>query len=150
MPTEYASYKDYGNSGEEEVISLVKCPNCNRQLMLLPESYPLCDALCTACHFRTQIKASSHSPYKSKTVRGAGWYILEKSMKAGSLIPSLIVNYKWAEVGQAKQEIRFYPFILKQNLKASLRKIKKKNGGIREHWMFDYIRLNELPYFRLY
>jgi hypothetical protein len=144
------SYKAYGTEGEKEVISLIKCPNCGRELMSLPESYPLCDALCSACHFRAQIKTSSSSPYKSKTVRGSGWDIMEKSLKAGALIPSLIVNYKWEEKGQKKQEIRFYPFVLKRNLSESLRSIKQKNGKVRKYWMFDYIDLDSLPFLKLY
>ncbi len=144
------TYKAYGNAGEKEVITLIKCPNCGRDLMSLPESFPLCDALCTGCHFRTQIKTSGSSPYASKTVRGSGWDILEKSVKAGALIPSLIVNYKWDEDGQQRQEIRFYPFLLKANLKESLRNIKQKTGKIRKYWMFDYTDLNRLPFFTLY
>lgn len=64
------SYKTYGTEGEKEVISLIKCPNCGKELMSLPESYPLCDVLCTACHFRAQIKSSSSNPNKLKSVRG--------------------------------------------------------------------------------
>jgi hypothetical protein len=101
------SYKAYGTEGEKEVISLIKCPNCQKELMSLPESFPLCDALCSACHFRTQIKTSSSNPYKSKTVRGSGWDIMEKSLKAGGLIPSLIVNYKWDEEDQKNRKLDF-------------------------------------------
>lgn len=39
--------QDNGKKGEQEVVDLVLCPNCKKQLMLLPPNYPLCDIQCT-------------------------------------------------------------------------------------------------------
>ena len=39
--------QDNGDKGENEVIEKIKCPNCNRKLMLLPKNYPLVDVQCT-------------------------------------------------------------------------------------------------------
>src|ERR1700752_1253001 len=99
-----------GDKGEREVIKLIKCPNCERKLMLLPKSYPLYDVQCTGCFFRAQVKTTSGSK-PSDHIRGAGWDIIYKVLKAGALVPPLITNNKWKEKGKQRQEIRFYPFV---------------------------------------
>jgi hypothetical protein len=83
---------------------------------------------------------------KSKRIRGAGWDIMEKVLKSGYLIPPLIVNYKWTKGDENFQEIRFFPFLMKTNLKSRTANI---HGGDRIYNMFDY-DLNNLPYFLLY
>ena len=70
------SNKKTGDKGEKEIVKLVKCPNCRKELMLLPTNYPLYDIQCTACQFRAQIKTNNWKP-KSE-VFGAGWDIMEK------------------------------------------------------------------------
>lgn len=79
--------------------------------MLLPKNYPLVDVQCTSCYFRAQVKTQSNKP--NKTQLGSGWDIMEKTIKAGYPIPPLIINFKWKD----GQEIRFYPFIPRDNLK---------------------------------
>lgn len=140
------SYKQYGNDGEKEVASLVPCPNCGKELMTLPESYPMVDLQCSACNFRVQVKSSSTNPYKSTKVYGAGWDILEKVLKAGYLVPPVMVNYKWPKENPQQHEIRFYPFLMVKNLKPRVAYI---NHGKRVYNMFDY-DFKELPYFTLY
>lgn len=74
---------------------------------------------------------------------GAGWQIMEKVMKSGYSIPPLIVNFKYKN----EQEIRFYPFVKRSNLK----KYKLPETAKRaNYWMFNYVGLNKLPYFVLY
>lgn len=136
--------KASGEIGEIEVTDLVECPNCAKQLMQLPEGYPLYDVQCVACSFRVQVKSSSSKPHN--VIRGAGWDIMESVLRSGYLIPPLMVNFKWMAQGVEKQEIRFYPFIKTTNLKKRLANIKSKN---RMHWMFDY-NLKNLPYFIVY
>ena len=133
--------KKAGTDGEQEVVDLVSCPNCSKKLMLLPESYPLYDVQCTACSFRAQIKTNLCRP-KSE-ILGAGWDIIDKVLKSGFITPPLIVNFKWGN----QQEIRFYPFIPKINLKKRFTTIKKTG---RELWMFNYIGLDKLPYLTVY
>jgi len=133
-----------GGKGEIEVVNLVNCPNCNRKLMLLPKGYPLYDVQCTACNFRAQIKSNNTKP--KDIVRGAGWDIMEKVLKSGFLVPPLIVNFKWREGGIEKQEIRFYPFIRKNNLVKYLANIKSRG---RLYKMFNY-NLKGLKYYILY
>ena len=65
--------KKIGDAGELEVIEKVKCPNCNRSLILLPPSYPLYDVQCTACNFKAQIKTAST---KSCDCIGVGWGVI--------------------------------------------------------------------------
>lgn len=134
-----------GDIGEQEVVKLIACPNCGKKLMGLPSNYPLYDIQCTACAFRAQIKTNNKKP--AKEIFGAGWDIVEKVLKSGFMMPPLIANYKWLEDGKDKREIRFYPFIPKENLKKSLRDIKSHN---RKYWMFNYTGLDKLPYFTLY
>lgn len=138
--------KQFGTAGEKEVVSLVRCPNCEKQLMTLPESYPLVDVQCTACHFRAQIKTTSSNPYKKHIIKGAGWDILNKVLKSGYLMPPLIVNYKWMEGGKQHQEIRFFPFVSKHNLQVRVAHIRSQN---RVYSMFDY-NLVDLPSITLY
>lgn len=137
--------KKSGRIGEKEIIHLVDCPNCKKKLILLPRNYPLYDVQCTGCSFRAQVKTSLSKP--KKEVFGAGWEIMDKVLKSGFLPPPLIVNFKWNEKAKERQEIRFYPFVPKVNLKKSLRHIKSRN---RKYWMFNYIGLDKLPYFVVY
>jgi len=140
-----AGNKHSGNLGEQEVVELVSCPNCSKKLMLLPESYPLYDVQCTACSFRAQVKTNLCKP--KAVIFGAGWDILEKVLKSGFMTPPLIVNFKWKVKETDNQEIRFYPFIPKINLKKRFTTIKKSG---RELWMFNYIGLDKLPHFVFY
>jgi len=134
-----------GKQGEEEVVQLIPCPNCNKDLMLLPPGYPLFDVQCTGCSFRAQVKTNASKP--KKEIFGAGWQIMDKVLKSGFLTPPLITNFKWVEKGEPRQEIRFYPFITKKNLK----KYRLSEHARRaNYWMFRYVGLDKLPFFTLY
>ena len=141
-----AGNKASGDYGEQEVIDLVPCPNCHKKLMLLPTAFPMVDVQCTACNFRAQVKTNNSRP--KAEVFGAGWDITEKVLKSGYLMPPLITNFKWVELGEIRQEIRFYPFIPKMNLrKRTLSENHKTRPGYK---MFNYIGLDSLPHFILY
>ena len=140
-----ASNKDTGDSGEREVCELVKCPNCSSQLMLLPPSFPLFDVQCTRCLFRAQIKTVSSKPKGS--ILGAGWDIYEKVLKAGHLSPPLIVNFKWTSGSEKHHDIRFYPFIAKENVKKYQLSETARRANYR---MFRYVGLDKLPFVQLY
>ena len=136
------SNKQNGEIGEKEIVKLVPCPNCNKELMQLPVNYPLYDVQCTGCSFRAQIKTINSKP--KDTILGAGWEIMDKVLKSGYLVPPLFVNFKWADKGDEKQEVRFYPFVPKNNLK----KYKLSEDARRaNYWMFRYEGLDELPHF---
>jgi hypothetical protein len=139
-----ASHKESGNTGEQEVVDLVRCPNCKSELMKLPVSFPLFDVQCTRCLFRAQVKTSNSKP--SGTVRGAGWDIYEKVLKAGHLSPPLIVNYHWRDKTADHHEIRFYPFVAKENVQKYTLAPTARRANYR---MFNYIKLNEIPYIKL-
>jgi DNA-directed RNA polymerase subunit RPC12/RpoP len=134
-----------GNTGELEIIKLIQCPNCGKKLMQLPNSFPLYDVQCTACFFRAQVKSSNGSKPRN-IIRGAGWDIMEKVLKSGALVPSLITNSKWQESGKKHQEIRFYPFIRKISLKKYTANIKSRG---RKYKMFNY-DLKNMKFFVLY
>lgn len=137
--------KQNGDRGELDVCELVPCPNCGKKLMILPPNYPLYDVQCTGCSFRAQVKTNASKP--KPVIFGAGWDIMEKVLKSGFMTPPLFVNFNWQEKGEAKQEIRFYPFIPKANL----RKYQLSPEARRANYkMFNYIGLDDLPHFKLY
>ena len=140
-----ANNKSSGDLGEKEVINLVPCPNCRKKLMLLPSSFPLFDVQCTGCSFRAQIKTNLSKP--KKEIFGAGWEIMDKVTKSGYIVPPLILNFKWSEKEIKKQEIRFYHFVPKLNLKKYKLSEKARRAN---YWMFRYSGLDNLPYFVLY
>ena len=140
-----ANTKEVGDAGELEVCDLILCPNCSSKLMLLPPSFPMFDVQCTRCLFRAQIKSISSKP--KGTIFGAGWDIYEKVLKAGHLSPPLIVNFKWTSDGEVQQDIRFYPFIAKDNVKKYQLSETARRANYR---MFKYVGLDKLPYFQLY
>src|SRR3989344_6797084 len=137
--------RESGNSGEQEVVNLVPCPNCGKKVMALPSNYPLYDVQCTGCSFRAQVKTNSSKP--KDVVFGAGWDIMEKVLKSGFMTPPIFVNFKWQEIGVDKQEIRFYPFVPKDNL----RKYQLSPTARRANYkMFNYTGLEKLPHFIVY
>ncbi len=137
--------KKSGDDGELEVCKLVGCPNCGKELMILPPNYPLYDVQCSGCSLRAQIKTNNCKP--KGVVRGAGWQIMDKVLKSGFITPPLFLNFKWEEKGEEKQEIRFYPFVPKKNL----RKYKLSETARRANYeMFNYIGMEKLPYFEVY
>src|SRR5687768_17012531 len=82
--------------------------------MQLPPNYPLYDLQCTGCSFRAQVKTNNCKP--KDIIFGACWEIMDNVMKSGFLIPPLIANFKWVELGATKQRILFFPFIPKRTL----------------------------------
>jgi len=138
-------YKDSGEQGEQEVVKLVPCPNCGKRLMQLPANYPLYDVQCKGCAFRAQVKTSNSKP--KKEIFGAGWEIINKVLKSGFMIPPLILNYKWTEKGKQHQQILFYPFIPKSNLKKRQLPPTARRPNYK---MFNYKDLDKLPNFILY
>ena len=137
--------KQSGKAGEKEIIRLIQCPNCGKKLMILPPNYPLYDVQCTGCSFRAQVKTNRSRP--KSVVFGAGWQIMDKVLKSGFITPPLFLNFKWVEKGKNKQEIRFYPFVPKENL----RKYKLSEKARRaNYWMFNYVGLDKLPHFVFY
>lgn len=137
--------KTNGDVGEKEVVELVPCPNCGKKLMLLPTGYPLYDVQCTGCLFRAQVKTNNSKP--KPVIFGAGWDIIEKVMKSGYMVPPLITNFKWKDKEGNHQEIRFYPFVPKINLKMH----KLSDTARRANYkMFNYIGIDEIPYFILH
>jgi|SRR3989344_2389534 len=137
--------KESGTIGEQEIVDLVPCPNCNKKLMLLPTGYPLYDVQCTGCSFRAQVKTNASKP--KAVVFGAGWQIMNKVLKSGYMTPALFLNFKWSEKGESKQEIRFYPFVPKKNLS----NYKLSETARRANYeMFTYKGMDKLPYFLTY
>lgn len=137
-----AGNKKAGDDGEKEVIKLVVCPNCGKPLMLLPSGYPLFDVQCTGCSFRAQVKTNKTKP--KKEIFGAGWQIMEKVLKSGFITPPLIANFKWKDKTGLHQEVRFYPFVPKKNL----RKYQLPPHARRaNYWMFNYVGSDKLPFF---
>jgi hypothetical protein len=134
-----------GDDGEKEVVELIPCPNCGKKLMGLPKNYPLYDIQRTGCSFRAQIKTNNSKP--KTEIFGAGWDIMDKVLKSGYMIPSLIVNFKWIKKEAIHQEIRFYPFIPKANLKKHQLSSTAQRANYK---MFNYIDIHKIPHFVLF
>ena len=134
-----------GNTGEDEVVALVPCPNCGKKLERLPKNYPLSDVQCTGCIFRAQVKTNNSKP-KSE-IFGAGWDIMEKVLKAGYMTPPLLVNFKWKDATGAHQKIIFYPFIPKSHLRVRKLSSRARRANYR---MFNYVGIDKLPHFVVY
>ena len=113
--------------------------------MILPPSYPLFDVQCTGCSFRAQVKTNISKP--KTEIFGAGWDIIDKVLKSGYMVPPLFANYKWTEAGINKQEIRFYPFIPKKNLR---KRVLSETARRANYAMFNYVGLDSLPLFIVY
>lgn len=137
--------QDSGTTGEKDVVALVPCPNCGKPLMSLPKNYPLYDVQCTGCLFRAQVKTNQSKP--KPVIFGAGWDIISKVMKSGYMVPSLITNFKWKDSDGYHQEIRFYPFVPKINLKMHRLSATARRANYR---MFNYIGIDEMPFFLLH
>ncbi len=139
------SNRESGDAGEQEVVDKVPCPNCGKKLMLLPSGYPLFDIQCAGCSFRAQVKTNQSKP--KKEIFGAGWQIMEKVLKSGFITPPMIANFKWKDKTGRHQEIRFYPFVPKSNLKKYQLPSTARRAN---YWMFNYIGLDKLPHFVLF
>jgi len=137
--------KELGDVGELEIVKLIPCPNCGKKLMLLPKNYPLYDVQCVGCNFRAQVKTSNFKP--RSVIFGAGWDIIEKVLKSGFLVPSIIVNFKWKDKEGVHHEIRFYPFVPKINLKMHQLSPTARRANYK---MFNYIGIDEIPFFVLH
>ncbi|HNY97533.1 MAG TPA: DpnI domain-containing protein [Candidatus Pacearchaeota archaeon] len=137
--------KLHGDEGEKDIIDLVPCPNCGKKLMGLPQNYPLYDVQCTGCAFRAQVKTNASKP--KAIIFGAGWDIMEKVLKSGFITPPIFVNFKWQEKGTDKQEIRFYPFVPKANLRKYQLSAQARRANYK---MFNYIGIDKLPYFLVF
>ena len=137
--------KESGDTGEKEVCELVPCPNCKKKLMLLPKNYPLYDVQCTGCSFRAQVKTNQSKP--KGIIFGAGWDIMEKVLKSGYMVPALITNFKWEDKDGKHQEIRFYPFVPKINLKKHQLSPTARRANYK---MFNYIGIDSIPFFVLH
>jgi hypothetical protein len=127
-----------GSKGESEILKMIRCPNCQSPLMPLPPYFPLFDVQCTRCLFRAQVKTARCAP-KSE-IFGAGWDVLDKNLKAGHLIPPLIVNFEWqpAKGRRRLRKVYFFPFLAKKNLRHRKRSRHGKRPGYEE---FNYIKL---------
>lgn len=137
--------KESGDKGEQDVVDKVPCLNCSKKLMLLPKNYPLYDVQCVGCNFRAQVKTNNCKP--KAVIFGAGWDIMEKVLKSGFIAPPLIVNFIWKDKTGDHQEIRFYPFIPKKNLKMHKLSPTARRANYK---MFNYVGIDELPFFPLY
>lgn len=137
--------KTIGDLGELFVVKSAACPSCGRNLVQLPEGYPLFDLQCSACIFRCQVKATSKRP--KNQILGAGWDIFEAVLKTGQPVPPLIYV---ADVGEQKADAtsaRFFPFIPRKNL---IVRHPFPSGHPRSHYrQFTYVKMNEVPSFFL-
>lgn len=136
--------KVLGDAGELDVVEKVPCPNCGKKLMTLPKNYPLYDVQCVGCNFRAQVKTNRSKP--KAEIFGAGWDIIDKVLKSGFLVPALIANFIWVDKTGDHQEIRFYPFVPKANLK---KRTLSSTARRANYSMFNYVGIDKIPHFIL-
>jgi hypothetical protein len=144
-------YKETGDAGETFVAENVPCPNCGKQLLLLPASYPLFDIQCGSCLFRCQVKTTRTKLHTQ--IRGAGQRIMETAQRLGSPIPPIISVSNWGNDDNSPPMVRFFPFIPRTHLKEH-RPFKNSDPDDpryprRNYRMFNYVRMDKLPSFVL-
>jgi transcription elongation factor Elf1 len=131
-----------GKRDEKKIVNRVACPNCNKELLLLPPGYPPYDIQCSGCSFRAQVKTNQCKP--KNEVFGAGWDIIGKVLKSGFIVPPLFVSFKWRVANEENQAISFFPFVPKTHLKKYELSQGAQNAGSKR---FNYVGLLELPHF---
>ena len=63
------------------------------------------------------------------------------------MVPALIANFKWEDKDGKHQEIRFYPFVPKINLKKHQLSPTARRANYK---MFNYIGIDSIPFFVLH
>jgi hypothetical protein len=102
---------------------------------------------CNALRVTFALKLKLIIVSQKNIIFGATYDIYEKVLKAGYLAPPLIVNFKWTKNEKPQQEIRFYPFVGKDNIKKYTLSEKARRANLR---MFRYEKLDKIPYMVLY
>jgi hypothetical protein len=135
-----------GKAGEHWVTRAIPCPNCQSKLTLLPPGFPLFDVQCSRCLFRAQVKTNRCRP--KDQIFGAGWEILDKTLKTGQLIPPLLVNFEWSDkAGKKRHEVHFFPFLTKANIRRHKRSMRGQRPGYKQ---FNYVGLRNAPSVQLF
>lgn len=125
-----------GQTGERDVVRLVRCPNCDSKLMRLPPQFPIYDIQCTRCLFRAQVKSVAGKPRDE--LFGGGYAIRERYKRTGGLPAPLIANFHWKERGVMRREVYFFPFLTDANIRRRRRSAESAHPGYRE---FNYFGL---------
>lgn len=125
-----------GDAGERDVIRKVRCPNCGSKLQQLPPSFPIFDVQCTRCVFRAQVKSSNSAPRDE--VFGSGHSVLSHYLKAGQIMPPLIVNFRGDKNGRTRQSIMLFPFLTHRNIRRRVRGKRSVREGYKE---FNFVGL---------
>ena len=73
---------------------------------------------------------------------GAGWEVMDKVLKAGFIVPPLIVNFRWTEGRRRCQKVVFYPFVPRTHIKKRTLSPQARRAGYR---VFNYVGLSDLP-----
>src|SRR4051812_4523220 len=100
---------------KSKLRSTCHAPTAQKELRLLPESFPLYDVQCSSCVFRAQVKTAKSKP--KDRIYGAGWRIMDHALKIGQPVPPLIIYFVWESGGKGQRAIRFYPFVPRRHLR---------------------------------
>jgi hypothetical protein len=75
--------------------------------------------------------------------------VLDKTLKSGHLIPPLLLNFQWVDATTSKdrQEVYFFPFLTKNNVRRRQRSMSGQRPGYKE---FNYVGLVNAPQMRLF
>ncbi len=97
------------------ILNLVPCPNCTSQLVSKPVEKQWENVFCTTCSFACRFITVHQNPDISKL------HILpdnlKKILKDNTLLPPLIIDYKWNSENIKYEKVIFFPFISSKFLK---------------------------------
>ncbi len=91
------------------ILNFVPCPNCKSRLEAKPVEHEWKNVFCTECAFACRFITVHHDPNISK------FNILPKDLKTllteKTLLPPLIIDYKWNDGNMEWEKVFFFPFI---------------------------------------
>lgn len=97
------------------ILNMVPCPNCASTLTAKPTPKEWKNVFCSTCPFACRFITAHHDPNISK------FNILPndlaKLLTDNTLLPPLIINYKWKSNGISFERVTLFPFISAKFLK---------------------------------
>lgn len=97
------------------VLNFVPCPNCNARLEAKPVEREWKNVFCTNCDFGCRFITALNDPYESRL------NILPKDLEdllsEKTVLPPLIIHYKWQDGEINWEKVYFFPFVAYRFLK---------------------------------
>ena len=127
------------------ILNMVPCPNCESSLTAKPVEKEWKNVFCTNCPFACRFITVNHDPNISKFNILAN--DLKKLLSENTLLPPLIIDYKWKSGSIQFEKVIFFPFIsvifLKEQQEIPISLIPSEQASV-------LYPINELPSNTLY